>query len=177
MSLIKEDNLLFPVFLKLEEVPLLIVGGGPAAHEKLTAVLSHSPYIPIQLVAPQVSDVIKQLALENDNLNIHERPFEENDLNNTQLVICAIQNKEKAQHICNLAKQKGILVNVAHAPELSDFYLGSVEDKGNETSSVNSVKQERNEKFHERRWKKAATWTLFAFLFMIFGHAILSYVP
>jgi siroheme synthase (precorrin-2 oxidase/ferrochelatase) len=36
-------NNLFPVFLKLEELRLLIVGAGEIGYEKLNTVLSNSP--------------------------------------------------------------------------------------------------------------------------------------
>jgi len=39
----KEGNKLFPVFLKLEDLRLLIIGGGKIAFEKLQAVLSNAP--------------------------------------------------------------------------------------------------------------------------------------
>jgi len=39
----KDGNNLFPVFLKLEHLTVLIVGGGYVGNEKLTAVLQNSP--------------------------------------------------------------------------------------------------------------------------------------
>ena len=39
----KDKNELFPVFLKLNELSVLIVGGGMVGLEKLSAVLSNSP--------------------------------------------------------------------------------------------------------------------------------------
>ncbi|MFY7900729.1 MAG: TSUP family transporter, partial [Chitinophagaceae bacterium] len=40
---------------------------------------------------------------------------------------------------------------------------------------VNSADLEQKEV--EKRWKKVASWFLFAFFFMFFGHLVLSYVP
>jgi uncharacterized membrane protein YfcA len=44
------------------------------------------------------------------------------------------------------------------------------------TSVLANKKEERNVEV-EKRWRKIATWSLFAFLFMIIGHIILSYMP
>ena len=44
-------NNLFPVFLKLEHLTVLIVGGGYVGNEKLTAVLQNSPGTTVRLVA------------------------------------------------------------------------------------------------------------------------------
>jgi siroheme synthase (precorrin-2 oxidase/ferrochelatase) len=54
-----DTNQLFPVFLKLETLRVLIIGGGNVALEKLQAVLSNSPATNIRLVAMSISDQIQ----------------------------------------------------------------------------------------------------------------------
>jgi len=39
----KETNRLFPVFLKLEQLRMLVVGGGAVSLEKLHAIVHNSP--------------------------------------------------------------------------------------------------------------------------------------
>lgn len=124
------QNKLFPVFLKLETFHLLIVGGGKVAVEKITAVLNNSPATKITLVAAEISEEIKLFQANYSNLIIHQRLFTESDLNNTDLVIIAVNNKETSFKIKQLAKQKRILANVADTPEQCDFYLGSIVQKG-----------------------------------------------
>ena len=46
-------------------------------------------------------------------------------------MIVAINDKTTSNYIRVLAKQKKLLVNVADTPDLCDFYLGSIVDKGN----------------------------------------------
>jgi siroheme synthase (precorrin-2 oxidase/ferrochelatase) len=69
----REGNLLFPVFLKLEELNLLIVGGGFIGMEKLSAVLKNSPATRVVLVGIIVSDEIKQLATQYPHVTLVER--------------------------------------------------------------------------------------------------------
>ena len=57
-----DGNNLFPVFLKLEQLSVVIVGGGYVGMEKLSAVLQNSPKAKIKLVAITISDEIKLLA-------------------------------------------------------------------------------------------------------------------
>ncbi len=76
------DNNLFPVFLKLEQMRLLIVGGGVIGLEKLETVLNNCPATHINLVATQISDEIKSIAAGFPNLILHEKPFEPADLDN-----------------------------------------------------------------------------------------------
>jgi precorrin-2 dehydrogenase / sirohydrochlorin ferrochelatase len=55
-------NPLFPIFLKLENLHTLIVGGGYVGLEKLTAVLNNSPEAIIRLVAPEIRAEIVEIA-------------------------------------------------------------------------------------------------------------------
>src|SRR5437868_3648829 len=127
---IATENKLFPVFLKLENFRVLIIGGGKVAHEKVSAILNNSPKTEITLVATQVSDDIRSLAHANTNLKIHERSFEETDLDEIDFVISAVNNKETSLEIRHLAQERNLLTNVADTPEQCDFYLGSIVQKG-----------------------------------------------
>ena len=127
----QEVNRLFPVFLKLEQMRLLIVGGGAVALEKLIAVLANSPRTEITLVSISISEDIRKLAQLHPNIKLIERQFYAEDIDNCDLVITAINNKTVSETIYQIAKDKRKLVNSADRPELCDFYLGSIVRKGN----------------------------------------------
>jgi siroheme synthase-like protein len=59
------------------------------------------------------------------------RAFKAADLEGIDLVILAINDKETSAKICQEAHKKGLLVNVADTPDLCDFYLSSIVQKGN----------------------------------------------
>jgi uncharacterized protein len=126
----KEGNHLFPVFLKLENLSLLLVGGGYVGLEKLHAILNSSPETSIRIVATSISDEIKQLASTHDKIELVERPYESADIDAADIVICAINDRFVSEQVSQDAKEKGKLVNVADTPDLCDFYLGSVVQKG-----------------------------------------------
>jgi siroheme synthase-like protein len=124
-------NHLFPVFLKLEQMRLLIIGGGPVGLEKLQAVLSNSPHTNITLVAETILDEIHALAEKNSNISLINKSFEETDLEGIDVAIIAVNNKPLSAAIYKMAKDRQVLVNVADTPDLCDFYLSSVVQKGN----------------------------------------------
>jgi siroheme synthase-like protein len=126
-----QGNLLFPVFLKLEELEVLVVGGGKVGAEKLSALLGNSPAAPVTVVAISISDEVRKLAKHHPNVTLHERAFVESDLENKDLVVIAVNEKESSLAIRAVAKEKKILVNVADTPEQCDFYLSSIVQKGN----------------------------------------------
>lgn len=126
-----DANYLFPVFLKLEQLSLLIVGGGYVGNEKLTAVLQNSPKATIKLVAIAISKEIKEVAKKYPNITLIERPYQADDIYGHDIVIAALNDSIVSEQVSIDAKQKGKLVNVADKPALCDFYLSSVVQKGN----------------------------------------------
>ena len=125
------NNHLFPVFLKLEELRVLLVGAGKVGLEKLTSLLTNSPATAVHIVATEVSDEVRKLAASHANVVIEKRKFHPVDLQEKELVIIAINDKEESLRIRQLAKENKLLVNVADTPEQCDFYLSSIVQKGN----------------------------------------------
>src|ERR1051326_7370032 len=82
-------NKLFPIFLKLEKLKVLIVGGGNVALEKLNAVLANSPETDVTIVAAEIIEAIFQIASENINVKLKKRVFFPGDLYNADIVIAA----------------------------------------------------------------------------------------
>ena len=126
-----ERNNLFPVFLKLESLDTLIVGGGHVGLEKLTAILKNSPHAKVSLVARTIQEPIKTLAAQHQNVTLFERNFKLWDLWNKDLLILAANNRSLHETIRKFARTRRVLINVADTPDLCDFYLGSVVTKGN----------------------------------------------
>ena len=126
-----ERNNLFPIFLKLESLETLIVGGGHVGYEKLSAILKNSPSASVTLVARTIQDPIRKLALGHPRVKLHERNFKLWDLWDKDIVLLATDNRSLHETIREFARTKRILVNVADTPDLCDFYLGSVVTRGN----------------------------------------------
>jgi uncharacterized protein len=124
-------NQLFPIFLKLENMQVLLVGGGNVGLEKLTAVLHNSPATQVRLVAININEQVRELAARHESVVLHQKEFETGDLDHAQVVIVAVNDPAASAHISKLAREKGKLVNVADKPELCDFYLSSIVQKGN----------------------------------------------
>lgn len=123
-------NYLFPVFLKLETLSVLVVGGGKVGLEKLSAIIQNSPKTSVQLVSITISNDIRSLAEKHKNIELIEREYQINDLDLKDIVIIAIDDPSDSRKIRDEAKSQGKLVNVADKPDICDFYLSSVVQKG-----------------------------------------------
>lgn len=124
-------NELFPIYIKLDQIQTLVIGGGAVGLEKLEAILYNSPNARVHLVALQITDAMRKLVERKTNITLSERAFEETDLDGIDLIIAASNNPVFNTQLEALAKQKNILLNVADKPDLCDFYLGSVVRRGN----------------------------------------------
>src|SRR5688572_26255602 len=90
----KGTNLLFPVFLKLEELQVLLVGGGKVGLEKLSAILGNAPATNVTVVATQISEEVKALAKKHSSVSLNERPFTATDLDEKDVAIIAVNDRE-----------------------------------------------------------------------------------
>lgn len=121
-------NKLFPVFLKLENLRVLLVGGGGVALEKLSALRKNCPQASVTLVAPAICDEIK--SLHGAGLTLVERAYQTADLEVADIVLLATDDRLLHHKILAEAHERRLLVNVADTPDLCDFYLGSVVTRG-----------------------------------------------
>jgi uncharacterized protein len=127
----QNGNKLYPIFLKLENMQVLLVGAGNVGLEKLESLLGNAPATNITIVAPIIKEELREYLKGFPTCRLIERNFEERDIENKNIVICATDNPTLHQQIKKLANEKGLLVNVADTPPLCDFYLGSIVQKGN----------------------------------------------
>lgn len=124
-------NTLFPVFMKMQELKILVVGGGNVGLEKIQALLRNCPGAKINVVSLAFNESFLSYAAGNDNIILSERPYTSGDAQKYDLVFVAVNDPQASSIITDDAHACGKLVNVADQPELCDFYLGSVVQKGN----------------------------------------------
>ena len=123
-------NTLFPIFVKAENLHVLIVGGGYVGLEKLTALLGNSPDARVTLIAPDVRDEIREMATQYPKLQLIQEPYHDMYLSDKDLVIVGTNDKTVNRQVQMDCKIRRLLVNVADTPDLCDFYLSSVVKKG-----------------------------------------------
>ncbi len=125
-----EGNQLFPVFLKLDQLQTLVVGGGNVGLEKLEALLKNDPNARVRIVAPLIRDEIRELAAGSGTIELVERKYESSDLEKVDVAILATDDPALHRTIKIEAGNRNLLVNVADTPDLCDFYLGSTVKRG-----------------------------------------------
>ncbi|WP_312329507.1 bifunctional precorrin-2 dehydrogenase/sirohydrochlorin ferrochelatase [Sphingobacterium sp.] len=124
-------NRLFPIFVKLNQIHTLLVGGGKVALEKFEAMASNDNALNLTIVAKEIIPEFAELLKKYPQIDLYVRPFASADIMDKQLVIAATNNMELNDQLRSLTSEQHILFNAADKPELCDFYLGSIVKKGN----------------------------------------------
>lgn len=237
----KETNTLLPVFMKLEEMKVLLIGAGNVGLEKLKAIKHNAPRTRICVVAKEISKQFAEYASLCEHVELIKDHYSGNYLKNADLIFSAVNDHALSAQIFADAEQDGKLCNSADKPELCHFYLSSVVTKGDLKIAISTngksptMAKRLKEVLHhalpnqldeilqnlhtirgrlsgnfehkvrklneltriivenkstdlsykssvysfifDKIWKRIVLGSLFAFFFMIFGHAIFSLFP
>jgi siroheme synthase-like protein len=125
-----QNNQLFPIFFKAEELQILVIGGDQVAFEIVKHLLFNSPDALVRIVGTSIHQDIKNLVWVYPNIELREKEFEPKDLDNIKLVISTLNDVDRCKEIRKIVCSKGILFNATHKPELCDFHFGSIVSKG-----------------------------------------------
>ncbi len=123
-------NQLFPVFLKLNQLHTVLIGAGKVGLEKLNAIMANSPLARVTVIALKISEEVYVLAAKYPTVIIKEKKFSDGDLDPANLVVAATNDSALNAYVRGAAHSRNLLINVADKPELCDFYLGSIVQKG-----------------------------------------------
>lgn len=125
-----ERNELYPIFLKVSNLEVLIVGGGNVGLEKLTFLLKSSPNAQVQMVSLDFLPETLELAKKHD-VEIVREAYHEKFLKGKHMVIACTDNTGVNEQVYHDCRERSILVNVADNPPFCDFYMGGIVTKGN----------------------------------------------
>lgn len=115
-----ERNELYPVFLKVPQLNILIEGGDNLAEEKLTFLLKSRPRANLEMVSPKYWEATIALA-KKFGIQMYLAAYDSNYLLWNHMVIATadiISVNERANQVC---RTRNILVNVADNPHIEIF--------------------------------------------------------
>ena len=118
---------LFPMFLKLEGRPCLVVGAGTVAEGKIGSLLLAGATV--RVVAPQANAAVLEWA-RTGVIRWEAREFSPLDLDNVFLVIVATSSNEVNESVFREAQRRDVLCNVVDHPQHCDFYYPAVVRRG-----------------------------------------------
>ncbi|NVO99554.1 bifunctional precorrin-2 dehydrogenase/sirohydrochlorin ferrochelatase, partial [Photobacterium damselae subsp. damselae] len=108
----------FPVFLRLDDRQVLVVGGGEVACRKVDLLLKAQANI--TLVSPQLHPYLQQL-VANGRLTYRQKCYQTEDLIGFDQVWATTNQQALNQQIHSDATQRSLWVNVVDNPPLCHF--------------------------------------------------------
>jgi precorrin-2 dehydrogenase / sirohydrochlorin ferrochelatase len=126
----------FPISMRLEGRPVLVVGAGAVAEGRVRLLLESRARV--HLVAPEATSALEQLA-KDGAIAWSRRPYQLGDCRGATLVLAATDDREVGPAVAAEARVLGIPVNVADVPSLCDFYLPAVARQGLVTIAVSTA--------------------------------------
>ncbi|EQE82961.1 precorrin-2 dehydrogenase/sirohydrochlorin ferrochelatase family protein [Clostridioides difficile] len=146
--------MLYPINLKLDELDVVIIGGGEVAYRKCKNFLEFNKNVTI--VSKQILNKFYDL---KGNIKIIKDDYKEIYIKDASVIIAATNNRELNMEIGLYCRAKNKLVNVVDNIEISNFtvpsyikrgdLLISVSTGGKSPSLSSKIKKEIEEKYTE----------------------------
>lgn len=122
-----------PLHIDIHDRIILVVGGGSVACRKLRALLAAQASV--HVVAPDMNPEISALSASGA-ISTRTGHYQASDLNGVFLVVAATNDSEVNRAVAEDARQRGILVAMADAPDLGNCTFPAVLRRGNLEISV-----------------------------------------
>lgn len=120
-------NTLYPIFLKVEHTPVLVVGGGKISEQKVRGMLEVNAHVTV--ISPLLTEYLHSLSVDG-RIIVHRREYQKGDVEGFVLIFAATNNSDVHREIFHDAASRNIPVNVVDVPALCNFYLASTFQNG-----------------------------------------------
>lgn len=125
-----------PIFTKLDNKPVVIIGGGEVAVRKARALLKANARL--TLVAPSFDKAVYALQ-ESFDITLIQATFDASQLHGAMLVIAATDDETVNQQVFNAADEMNIFVNVVDDQPKCSFIFPSIIDRSPITIAISSA--------------------------------------
>ncbi|MBU2981716.1 siroheme synthase CysG [Lentibacter algarum] len=123
----------FPIFVDLNNQPVVVTGGGEAALAKLRLLLKTNADLEVYTANPEPA--VERLAL-NGQIKLHRRTLQPADIANATLLYAADADASEALRVAGLAKAAGVMFNVVDNLEASAFITPAIVDRDPVTVAI-----------------------------------------
>ncbi|EYE98692.1 bifunctional precorrin-2 dehydrogenase/sirohydrochlorin ferrochelatase MET8 [Aspergillus ruber CBS 135680] len=108
---------------------IVVVGGGEVAAGRILHALNADAKVTVICPTSGLNDEVA-FRVSEGQVSHKDKHFEPADLDEADMVLCAIDDPEASSRVWRLCKEKRIPANIADVPPECDFYFGSVHRDG-----------------------------------------------
>ncbi len=115
-----KSNPSYPVFLKSDQLSILIVGNSISVYNRLLFIIKEFRTSHINVIVPEINSKIQKLTDQHSYIEVFEKEINEEDFKSIHLVFFTdeTQNPELLKKI---ASENSALAHFSHYPHLNDF--------------------------------------------------------
>lgn len=117
----------YPVFLDIAGKPVLVIGGGTIAHQKMENLLAAGANVTV--VSPDLNDEMAALSDAGKFMHI-KREYEPGDLEGYELVFVATDSRKENERAWQEGRERHIWVNAVDDIPNCDFIMPGIVRKG-----------------------------------------------
>jgi len=125
----------YPINLLLKDRLCVVIGGGEVAARKVRSLADAEARV--RVIAPEFCRSMQEISGQA-GIELIGKRFEPQDLDGAVLVIASTDDETVNRSVYDQARIRGIIVNVVDVPELCDFYVPSVVQRGDLTITIST---------------------------------------
>lgn len=117
----------YPVFLDLKGKPVVVIGGGNIAHQKMENLVKVGADVTV--ISPDLNEPMAALKAEGRFRHI-EREYQPGDLEGYNLAFVATDDRSVNATVADEGKARGVWVNAVDDPPYCDFIMPGIVQRG-----------------------------------------------
>lgn len=123
----------FPIYIDLERQPVLVVGGGEQAAQKIRLLAKTNALITVvtETLVPELED-----CAADGRIRVERRRFRPGDVADRRLVYAATGEDETDQAVAEAARARNLPVNVVDRPDACSFITPAIVDRDPVTVAI-----------------------------------------
>lgn len=125
----------YPIYLDIENKPVLIVGGGTVALRKVETLLEYGALV--KVVSPQIIPELQDM-VSKQKCEWIPREYAGEDIKDSLLVFSCTEKEEVNAQVARDAKAINVSINVVDDPDKCSFIVPSIMTRGDLTIAVST---------------------------------------
>lgn len=125
----------YPIYLDIEDRPVLIIGGGEVCARKAETMLRYGARVTV--VSPAFADEIERWAAEG-KMTLRRKRYEESDLDGASIVIASTDDPCVNARIARDCRRRKLPVNVVDVTHLCEFIVPAIVETGSISVAIST---------------------------------------
>jgi siroheme synthase-like protein len=126
----------YPVFLDIADKPVVVIGGGAVAQQKVEGLIDAGAQVTI--VSPELNEYLENARREGKVMHI-KREYEPGDIEGYELVFVATDSRAENKKVWEEGRQRKIWVNAVDDVPNCDFIMPGIIRRGDVTLAISTA--------------------------------------